>query len=559
MYKTTISRRKKVIIVGIVLFCSAGLSQPAFAQFVSGSTMVTTISETTPVFFFGDINLSGFFQGFKIDYPIYLSDDQVLLLEHYFPSEDVQDFLSMDDLYAFPLFQGTTIHDVTVHLVNTSILSALNHFSPDEILEKIDFSLKSFSNVSVHIKKGIALFCSNNESIRVQLNKSYGIGGLFQFPFPIESSTTGLGIISYQESIMESKTDTSVLIPFESDIQIITGDKKNLTVSDPNILILIKTRDSVILHQDSILHFFPIVSNGIATAEATITVTESKLFETNPLSLLTEANDRISEVNNTILSDLFLLDPELDSIITLVSYILNSGIVIFNSSQPVMIDDVQIPSASILAGRGPEYSITLNHETVLPVLITGTSSLIFLNDHIHTSSAKTVDKGITLPFWSILLWIAAIVSILYYWTVKKQHLLRDEDNNEPKLIQKKWFRALLYSGVILICFVLIDLEFSFRFGVSYFTLLSLQVELLFIIIFLLVQILILILLFTLYALPALLVHNMIFRTLIKNEYRFLTKLVVPIALLWIGIQIYFLVLFNIFLSMIPISSFTGFW
>lgn len=558
MFNFTISRRNRIIFIGIVLFCSVGLGEPTYAQLFSDSTMLTTVSETTPFFFFGDINLSGLFKGVKIDYPIDLSDDQAVLLKNYFSSEDVQDFFPMDSLYAFPVFQETTICDVTIHLVNMSFLLALDRFSLEESIEKNDRMFTSFSNASVHIKKGIALFGSNQEKIQVYLNQSYGIGGLFQFPFPIESLTSGLCIFSHQESIMTSKTDTSVLIPFESEIHIISGDEDTFNLSDPNTLILLNTRDSVTLRQDSILHFFPLVSNSIATAEATIIVTESQLLQTNPLSLLNEANDRISEIDDMALSDLFLLDHELDSLMTLVSYVLNSGIVVLNSSQPIMIDDVQIPSASILAGRGPEYSIILNQQTTLPVLITGTSSLIFINDHIYTPSAKTVDKGITLPFWSILLWIAAIISILYYWSVKKQHRLINEDNEEPKIIQKKWVRVVLYSSIFLICFVLIDWEFSFRFGISFFTIISLQVEMLLIIILLLVQLLVLTLLFTLYALPALLVHTMIFRTTIKNKYHFFTKLIIPVPLVWIGIQIYFLVLFNIFLLMIPISSFPGF-
>jgi hypothetical protein len=50
---------------------------------------------------------------------------------------------------------------------------------------------------------------------------------------------------------------------------------------------------------------------------------------------------------------------------------------------------------------------------------------------------------------------------------------------------------------------------------------------------------------------------MICKTTLKNRYQFFTKILVILPLFWFGIQIYFLVLFNVFLSFLPLSSLVG--
>jgi hypothetical protein len=554
----TYPTRKIFIIIAIILFCSIGLAESTNGQIFSEyDQLKLSVNNLTPMFFLGDISLTGSFQGIALEYPLEVSNEHLFLLEQYFPSEDIQNFASIDELHSFPVFADTIIPDATVYLINTSIFSDINQFINPELIDDIDSYLTSFSSVSIHITKGIALFGSDVERMQVDLDPSYGIGGLFQFPFPEDSSTTGLGILSDQQSTITVQTDTSVLYPFESEVQIKSKDDINITISDPNILLFINTNDAVTLYQDSVFHFFPTVIDEISTAEAEIILTETKDLAMDPSSLLNELHHLISDIDDNLLTDFLPSDQEFDSIITLISKVLNCGIVVLNSSQSILIDEVQIPPPTVLVGRGSDYTITMKQQLSSPIQISGRSSLIFLDDHIYISNLAVEDKGISLPFWSILLYSIAAVSILCYVFVKKKRCFISENIDEPQLVRKRWFRFLLYIGLFLIFFVLVDWEFSFRFGISFFTLLSLQTETLFIIIFLLAQLLIILLLLVLYALPGLIIHNMICKTTLKNRYQFFTKILVILPLFWFGIQIYFLVLFNVFLSFLPLSSLVG--
>ncbi len=559
MLHNTYSTRKIVIIV-IILFCSIGIAESTNGQLFSDYDQLSiSLTNSTPMFFLGDISLTGSFQGITLEYPLQLSNEHLFLLEQYFPSENVQNFASIDELHSFPVFADTLIPDATVYLINTSLFSDINQFTNAELIDNIDSYLTSFTSVSIHITKGIALFGSDNERIQVDFDRSYGIGGLFQLPFPEDFSTTGLGILSDQQSTITVHTDTSVLYPFESEVQIKSEEDINLTISDPNIMLFINTNDAVTLYQDSVFHFFPTVTNDISTAEAEITIMETEDSVMDPTALLNELQYLISDIDDTLLTDVLPSDQEFDSIITLISQVLNCGIVVLNSSQPILIEEVQIPPPAIIAGRGSEYTITLKQQLSSPIQISGRSSLIFLDDHIYISNHAVEDKGLSLPFWSILLWSIAAVCILCYFFLKKQRCCILENTDEPQLVQKRWFRFLLFIGLFLIFFVLIDWEFSFRFGISFFTLLSLQMEIVFIIIFLLAQLLIILLLLMLYAVPGLIIHNVICKTTLNNKYQFFTKIIVIIPLFWFGTQIYFLVLFNVFLSFLLLSSLVGLW
>ncbi|MBS3778352.1 MAG: hypothetical protein KGY50_03555, partial [Candidatus Thermoplasmatota archaeon] len=194
-----------------------------------------------------------------------------------------------------------------------------------------------------------------------------------------------------------------------------------------------------------------------------------------------------------------------------------------------------------------------NQQFALPVSINGNSSLLFVNNQLYTTNAASSDKGITSPLWSVVLWVGVFACILFYFLAKKYDVLNQELKGSL-LFSKKWEKLLFNIALLIVCFFIVDFSVSFRFGLSFFTLIGMNVDIMITSLFFIGQLLILCIIFILYALPAQLIHNILSRSVIQHKYQQLTKILVALPFFWIGIQLYLLVLFNILLSFLPLPS-----
>lgn len=546
---------KKSLFINVLLIIFILLSQTSSAQLFSETyELNTAVDETTSVIFLGDIACNGSFQAISLDsflesFKEYLDMMQLSI----FPS-DLHIYSSWDHLYGFPVFSETVLDQATAYVINTSYLLNINLNTMGDLIEAKEQAITTYENVSIAVTEGLALVGSNQRYYEVHHQKSYGIGGLFQFPFSEEFPSTGLGIVSDQESILTTPTKSSFLYPFESIIEIKRDNQTVRHISNSEQVILLKTKEDVMLSQKSFIHFYPLLEDNDAAAEAFVSISQVETAESHLSSLLNNLNTSLSALNDSSVQNLISNNELITSLAPLVSNIFNSGIIILNSTQPLTIDDRAVTTTSIFAGRGSSFSITIHQQASSPVMITGDSSLIFLDDHIYNQAADTSENGITFPLWSIIFWIGAIVSIIFFIIYKKQHKILDQNEQEPQLLKNGWVRFFSIIILLLICFIIIDVSFSMRFGLSFFTILGMQTNSMIIGIFLLVQILILVLFFTMYALPIQLIHDMICKTMIQNKFKRLTKIIIAIPFFWLGIQLYLIVFFNILLSFLNLSS-----
>lgn len=548
-----IIRSLVLFLVGISLFLPSVSAQ----LFQDSNSIQLSTNETTAIYFIGDISLSGSFQGIQFDQDSNSIQQYMPFLQDISSFLELPDFTSLSTLYGFPLFSETRLNDADVFVVNTTYLSSINEYSAAELLSLKDEIVTSFSNVSLKIKNGIALFGSDTQKYQVNHNQSYGFGGFFQLPVTSQLPSTGIGIISDEKSLFTVPTNTSLIYPYNSEIDILNKENVVYHVSQSDQIILIKTSKKISFHQQSTVHFFPLLINDNSSSEAILSITQLDSPSISILPLLDDFTDTISSIDDTVDQSVLPVNQQLETVIPYLSELFNSGIILLNSSHNVLIDGNHLSNSMMLAGRGPEFTITLNQQESSPVFIQGESTLLFVDDHFYTSNTENSENGIILPLISILLWIVALASILFYWSTKTKNRLLPAKKDAPPVFQKQWVRILMYGIIFGILFLLVELQFSFLFGLSFLSLPATQNATLITIIFFLVQCIILVFFFFLYAFPAVLIHNMLCKTIIKNKYQFLTKLIILIPFFWLGLQLYFLVMLNIFLSFIPIPSITG--
>jgi hypothetical protein len=549
------SNFKRSLFLSVFLIAFILVSQTSSAQLFSDTyEMNASVDENTSVIFLGNIACNGSFQAVSLDSTLESFNEYLDMLQlSIFPS-DLSIYSSWDHLYGFPVFSQTVLPQATAYVINTSYLSSIDLNTMADLIEAEEQAITSYENVSIVVTDGLALVGSNQRYYEVHHQGSYGIGGLFQFSFSEEFPSTGLAIISDEQSTLTSATRNSFLYPFESIIEINQGNQTVQRISNAEQILLLNTDEDLILSQNSLIHFYPLLEDSDAAAEASISVSQVDTAESYLSSLINNLNNSLTALNDSSVQNLISNNNLLTSFAPLVSNVFNSGIIILNLTQPLTIDDKSININSIIAGRGPSFSMTIDQQASSPVRITGDSSLLFLDDHIYNDAGEPSGDGITFPLWSIIFWLGAIVSIIFFIFFKKQHQIINQNEVEPTLLKNGWVRFLSIIFLLLICFIILDVSFSLKFGLSFLTILGMQTNSMVIGIFLLVQILILLLVFVMYALPIQLIHDIICKTMIKNKFQKLTKIVIAIPFFWLGIQLYLLVFFNIILSFLNPSS-----
>lgn len=547
---------KKVSLLSIIFVVLCLFSSTVTAQLFSNvHELNTSVDETTSVFFLGDISLSGDFQSVQMNtsmdsFKTYFD----LLGESVFPT-DLHRFSNWEQIYGFPVFSQAKITQVNAYVVNTSMLSGFDSLSFDDISDGVDQILTSYENCSVSVTDGIAVMGSEKQKYSVVHNRSYGIGGLINIPLSDSFPSTGIGFLSDEESILFSFSNGSFLYPFESTIVIQRENQVVQQISNAEKIVLITSQDLVTITQDSLLHFFPLITTDQGAANGSISISKTAHPEKNFLSLITEIETILSEFESVPMDDIVSFQQEqVVEIAPLLSRVFNSGMIIINGTQPLTIDGSMNTNYSIIAGRGSFFSLDINQQASSPVFIQGTPSLLFINDHLFITGETTSTKGVSLPLVSIVFWIIAIFSIVFLFGAKKYHRLHQKQGSEIEILQYRWVKWSLPMLMLFLCFLLTDVAFSARFGLSFFTLLTSQTSSMIVGLFFLVQVVILLILFVLYAVPMQLVHQVICKTTIENKYQTLTKNVLILPFFWIGIQLYLLVLFNIVLSFLPFST-----
>lgn len=534
------------------------ISNQASAQlFAETHEIRTIVDETTSVFFLGDISFEGSFQAVRLNSFIDSFSEYIDLLGSSIFPIDLHSFSSWENIYGFPVFSKTTINQVTAYEINMTILSNIDTNSIQDLLTEMDQVIKTYDQVSICVIDGVALIGSDMQAYSVDHFQSYAVGGLFQLELSEDFPSKGLGMISDQASQIYSETDDLFIYPIESNIEIIQNNMTIRKITDSETILLIKSDDNVIISQDSLFHYFPLLTED-AAAKVTVSIKETDTPDSDLLSLFNKMNETLSLFGENPLQEIVSFDDPLRSMIPLVSQFLNSGIIIVNSTRPISIGETTTSDVHIIAGRGPEFVMNINQQSSAPITLSGASSLLFIDDHLFTDVAQSSDNGVSIPLWSIILWIAAIGSIIYYFIIKKQNKPLIQSEDKIPLLQNRWVKILLPISVIFVCFLIIDLTFSIRFGLSFFSLLGTQTNSMITGLFLLVEIIGLVIIYVLYALPIRFLHDMVCKTIIRNDYQKITKILVILPFFWIGIQLYLLVLFNIILSFLPIASLTSF-
>jgi hypothetical protein len=187
------------------------------------------------------------------------------------------------------------------------------------------------------------------------------------------------------------------------------------------------------------------------------------------VSLLTLISDKFSKMTgggNQPPESMFKPIETLQPIISSVSSFLNGGLIIIGEKDTLNIDGTEQEFKKLLLAKGDSIDISLLYDEIEDkkyASIKGESSIVFLGDHLYTSQAKESENGLpptVIPIFIILLWIVAIiVFILFKFFIKREV-------NEFLTEKLKRSAFLIHIFLIIIAFILLDMEISYQFGIS---------------------------------------------------------------------------------------------
>ena len=484
------------------------------------------------------------FQGsFDLDATsVFLGSMDIDVSFHGFSSSDfdlTQSDMFPEDIAIHPFLKAITIPD----LQSVKVLDINNLPVELENATMQDFStlltsdvLPTYSQVTLQTTD-FSLVGLTEGTMDLDSSFHYGIAGFAQFPITDEPMPFFL-LVTNHALTMSHQGSSAMLMQLEDSgsVQLLSNDGDLLTSSsDSSVIYLIGDPSFSILQQGSV-SFYPLSSTSDDHID--IIIEEADLQDASLLPLVDNISSSFSAFGEDDDSDFMGNIEDFSDIIDMASSIINGGMIIYETDEPVLIDDNQhtFSTFGFLRGSHTEVSYQPVDETIE---VAGEFKLIFLGDHFYTTQAPTDEHGITVPILIILLWIIALV----FFFVRKMYLPTPVKEELSK--QLKRYALIIHIIIIITTFILVDYEIGFQFGASFFSLLASQGFTLLLGIFLAVQLLMWVLGYLLMAFPMGLLANTILRYFgIDKQGKGLGK-AVGILFIWVFTAFYVKLILNL--------------
>jgi len=430
-----------------------------------------TIDTDTMAFFVGNTRISGEFSGYRID--------------------DLLDSPVLEELDAIPLFGSSSLNNVdSVTIID---IDTIGGDLIDNIFNFTDKDIIRFRNVNIFTQQGPFVLGFNDSKLVTDSNLDFAISSIVNIQLDQQNNLPFLALISTSNIDMNFQGDAAFLAqPYEEG---------NITIEDRNGNLLWNENSSnkifyinderFSIHQGSPLHLIPMVVTGedieLSVAPANLNLADIDLLIDEVTNVSQEFGE-ISGISDTI--------SKFDEIIPVISSIVNGGIILVEIDEVFTIDDSPQKFSNFGFARGEQFEVTISPESQT-ALINGDYKLIFLGDHFYTTQAKDSAKGIAIPVIIIIFWVIAIVLFfLFKYYIKTEKIKKIELNKN----QKRIFLTV-HIIILVVVFILMDLEISYQFGTSALSLLSGQGFSLITGIFILVQLIMWVLGYVLLAIP----------------------------------------------------------
>jgi hypothetical protein len=153
---------------------------------------------------------------------------------------------------------------------------------------------------------------------------------------------------------------------------------------------------------------------------------------------------------------------EFDTIIKASSLLANGAMVFLQTNDTVTIDHTTQRFSSVGFARFNTLDVTITGFSSGPT-IQADCKLIYLGNHFYNPQAKRNTDGIAFPYELLIIWILALCVFVYI-----RFFLRPPVHKEKDEIVKR-YALILHIILLIVAFLLVDVEVNDLFGISAFT------------------------------------------------------------------------------------------
>ena len=434
---------KKLLLIPVLLLFFFVLSPTTSGLFTPSSEMNGTISPDTEEFFIGKTIINGTSAGY--------------------PMNMILNSSLVSDMEGFPFIGSNQITEVSSVIVAEDIdLAAAN--SVEDLITLYYDHLSQYLDVDIVTEQGLFLLGVQNGEMLVSADLSYAVTTVINLDILPDVSSRFLVSASHEPVNMQCSADFAVLSTVSNTSVIQIRDKNgNIRWSGGSQNDYVILQDvSFSLTQYPPLSLFPL---DFSQQDQTLALSISPA---NPDAImihhLIENVSRSVELNLQNNSTTLFIDNlnELENIIHTASFIANGAMVFLQTNDTITIDRSTQHFSSVGFVRFNSLEVTDLDSSSGPT-IQGDCMLTFLGDHFYIPQAKDNAEGIRFPYELVILWIFGLVVFIYIRFYKRPPINTEKDEKISH------YALYIHLFVLVLTFILLDVEVNSLFGISALT------------------------------------------------------------------------------------------
>lgn len=524
--QSAVRMKKTYLFVGILIFFFI-LSPSATALFTSSHTLKGTLTKDTEAFFIGKTKIDGSFTGVP--------------MKHFIDSSIAQ------DMGGFPLIGASSISDLDTVILAEDI-DIITATSLEDLITQYFDHLIYYSDVDITMDNGLFVLGINQGNMSLSSDLSYAVTTIVPLEIIPDTITRFFFIGTNSLLTMHCSGDFAGTTTL-SDIGTIQIKEKNGTTlwtgGSPNDYLIIQDT-SFSLTKNPSLSLFPL-SNTTSTLSLAVSVSPAAPTDVQIQHLIQNVSKDVGNLKDGATLEFLQRIKDLDTYIQAISFIANGAMVFLRTNDSVTIDHSTQRFSSTGFVRFNTLDLTKFGSSTGPSL-QADSTLCYLGDHFYNPSAKRSVDGIAFPFELLFIWILALCVFVYI----RFFLRPPVDITLDKKVKR--YALYLHIVVLVIAFLLLDMEVNILFGLSALTALLSQGFSMITGSFFLLEVVIWVFGYLILAIPLQLLSNAILRFLgIGKGGNDIWKAVGDLSI-WVFCGFYLLLLCNILFSLIDFNS-----
>jgi len=433
-------KKTYLLIEILVVFFMISLS--ATAIFASSHDLKGTLTKDTKAFFIGKTEISGTFTGY--------------------PMERLINSSFVQDMNAFPLIGASSITNLDTVIVaeNIDITTAT---SLEELLLRYYDHITQYSNVDITTDNGMFLLGINQGNLSVSTNLAYAVTSFIDLEIIPDTTTRFFLTVTNNPLTMQCSGDFAVLTTLSDTSTIGVKDRHGTTLwsgaSSNNYLVIQDKKFSVT--QQPPLSLVPL-NAAASTGPLKLSISSADDKDIVIKQLIDNVSIAVKNLGGGDTSEFMTAINEFDTIIKASSLLANGAMVFLQTNDTVTIDHTTQRFSSVGFARFSTLDITSTGSSSGPT-IQADCKLIYLGNHFYNPQAKRNTNGIAFPYELLIIWILALCVFIFI-----RFFLRPPVHKEKDEIVKR-YALILHIILLIIAFLLVDVEVNDLFGISAFT------------------------------------------------------------------------------------------